>query len=42
VLTSVSGKVTEIRAGDSWVFPKGWKGTSEVVETVRKVYMIIA
>lgn len=22
--------------------PKGWKGTSEVVETVRKVYMIIS
>jgi hypothetical protein len=41
VLTSESGQVTEIRAGDSWVFPKGWKGTSEVVETVRKVYMII-
>jgi len=42
VLTSESGQVTEIRAGDSWVFPKGWKGTSEVVETVRKVYMIVA
>jgi len=42
VLTSESGQVTEIRAGDSWVFPKGWKGTSEVVETVRKVYMIIS
>ena len=28
--------------GDSRVCPKGWKGTSEVVETVRKVYMIIS
>jgi uncharacterized cupin superfamily protein len=42
ILTSESGQITEIRAGDSWVFPKGWKGTAEVVETVRKVYMIIS
>lgn len=42
ILTSETGEVTEIRAGDSWIFPKGWKGTSEVVETVRKVYMIIS
>ncbi|MCH7869181.1 MAG: DUF861 domain-containing protein [Myxococcales bacterium] len=42
VLTSESGQVTDIKAGDSWVFPRGWKGTAEVVETVRKVYMIIS
>ncbi len=42
ILTSESGQVTEIRAGDSWVFPKGWKGTAEVVETVRKVYLIVS
>ena len=42
VLTSESGQVTELRAGDSWVFPKGWKGTAEVVEAVRKVYMIVS
>ncbi len=41
-LTSESGQVTEIRAGDSWVFPHGWKGTAEVVETVRKVYLMIS
>ncbi len=41
VLTSASGKVTGIKAGDSWMFPKGWQGTAEVLETVRKVYMII-
>jgi uncharacterized cupin superfamily protein len=41
ILTSESGQITEIRAGDSWIFPKGWKGTAEVVETVRKVYLII-
>ncbi|MEM7800354.1 MAG: cupin domain-containing protein [Chloroflexota bacterium] len=42
VLTSESGNVTEIRAGDSWIFPKGWKGTAEVVEKVRKVYFIVS
>jgi len=41
ILTSDSGVVTEIKAGDSWIFPNGWKGTAEVVETVRKVYMIV-
>jgi uncharacterized cupin superfamily protein len=41
ILTSESGQVTEIKAGDSWIFPLGWKGTAEVVETVRKVYLII-
>ncbi|MEM7359368.1 MAG: cupin domain-containing protein [Pseudomonadota bacterium] len=41
VFTSESGQVTEVKAGDSWVFPKGWKGTAEVIETVRKVYMMI-
>ena len=42
VLTSASGQITELRAGDSWVFPRGWKGTSEVVETVRKAYLIVS
>lgn len=42
ILTSESGQVTEIRAGDSWTFPRGWKGTAEVVETVRKVYLIVS
>ena len=41
ILTSESGQVTEVRAGDSWVFPSGWKGTAEVVEKVRKVYFMI-
>jgi len=42
ILTSDSGIVTEVKAGDSFVFPKGWKGTAEVKETLRKVYMMIA
>ena len=42
ILTSESGQVTEIKAGDSWVFPRGWRGTAEVVETVRKVYLVVS
>ncbi|MBT3993900.1 MAG: DUF861 domain-containing protein [Gammaproteobacteria bacterium] len=42
ILTSESGLVVEVKAGDSFVFPKGWKGTAEVKETIRKVYMMIA
>lgn len=42
ILTAESGQVTEIRAGDSWVFPRGRKGVAEVVETVRKVYMVVS
>jgi uncharacterized cupin superfamily protein len=42
ILTSESGATTEIKAGDSWTFPKGWKGEAEVVETVRKVYLIVS
>lgn len=41
VLTSESGVVTEVKAGDSWIFPKGWKGVAEVKETVRKVYFMM-
>ena len=39
--TSETGVVTEVRAGDSWVFPRGFKGTAEVIEKVRKVYMMV-
>lgn len=41
VLTAESGAVTTVEAGDSFAFPKGWRGTCRVVETVRKVYTII-
>lgn len=34
------GKVTEIGAGMTCAFPAGWKGDCEVVETIRKVYMV--
>ena len=41
ILTSDEGEITELRPGDSFVFPKGWKGVSDVVDTVRKVYTFI-
>ena len=40
-LTSETGVVTELRPGDSWVFPRGWKGRSEVLAKVRKVYYMM-
>ena len=41
ILTDNDGNVTDLKAGDSFSFPKGWTGVSEVVETIRKVYTII-
>lgn len=40
VYTEDDGTVTEIAAGMTCAFPEGWKGACEVVETVRKVYMV--
>ena len=40
VYTEDDGTVTEIAAGITCAFPAGWKGACEVVETVRKVYMV--
>lgn len=34
------GAVIEITAGDAAFFPAGWQGTCQVLETVRKTYMI--
>ena len=38
--TSDTGEVLEIGPGDAAYFPAGWRGTCEVLETVRKTYMI--
>ncbi len=40
VYTEDDGTVTEIGAGMACAFPSGWKGACEVIETVRKVYMV--
>ncbi|MGI9317436.1 MAG: cupin domain-containing protein [bacterium] len=38
--TSDSGDTTEVAPGTIAFFPKGWRGTCIVSDTVRKVYMI--
>lgn len=38
--THENGEVIEIRPGIAAFFPEGWRGTCQVHETVRKVYMI--
>jgi uncharacterized cupin superfamily protein len=39
-LTSVSGYTAEFKAGETFVIPKGFQGTWETVEPVRKHYVI--
>lgn len=38
-LTGDNGDVYEVQTGDVLYLRKGWCGTSEVIETIRKVYM---
>ena len=40
VYTDDEGERLEIEGGDAAFFPAGWAGTCEVLETVRKTYMI--
>ena len=40
IYTADDGTVTDVAAGMTCAFPTGWKGACEVVETVRKVYMV--
>jgi uncharacterized cupin superfamily protein len=40
IVTPDGGEPTEINAGDVAVFPRGWAGTWDIHETVRKVYAI--
>jgi hypothetical protein len=39
-VTPDGGEPTELSAGDMAVFPRGWSGTWDIHETVRKVYAI--
>ena len=39
-VTPEGGESAQIGAGDMAVFPKGWTGTWDIHETVRKVYSI--
>ena len=40
VYTEDDGAATEVTAGMTCAFPAGWNGSCEVIETVRKVYMV--
>jgi uncharacterized cupin superfamily protein len=40
IVTDADGNATTLRAGDSFVIPKGFKGSWEVVEHSRKLYAI--
>lgn len=40
IYTPDSGKRFTVRAGVAATFPAGWRGECEVIETVRKVYMV--
>ncbi|HEX9528162.1 MAG TPA: cupin domain-containing protein [Streptosporangiaceae bacterium] len=39
-VTPAGGQPTEIGAGDIAVFPRGWTGTWQIHETIRKVYVL--
>src|ERR1700722_1297862 len=39
-VTPDGGESTDIGPGDTAVFPRGWAGTWQIHETIRKVYVI--
>lgn len=39
-VTSDGGPALELKSGDVAVFPRGWAGTWEIHETVRKVFAV--
>ena len=39
-VTPDGGEPTSIAAGDSTVFPRGWSGTWQIHEPIRKVYVL--
>jgi uncharacterized cupin superfamily protein len=39
-VTPDGGEPTEIGAGDCAVFPRGWSGSWQIHETIRKVYVL--
>jgi uncharacterized cupin superfamily protein len=41
VVTSDDGTSATFNAGDTLITPSGWSGTWEIIETVRKMYVII-
>lgn len=41
-LTNPDGSIETFGAGDAYVLPVGWQGRFEVLETLRKIYVITA
>ena len=39
-LPNPGGEPTEIGPGDTAVFPRGWAGTWQIHETIRKLYVL--
>ena len=39
-VTPDDGEPIEVRAGNTAVFPRGWTGTWDIHETIRKIYVI--
>jgi uncharacterized cupin superfamily protein len=39
-VTVDGGEPVELSSGDTAVFPKGWSGTWDIAETIRKLYVI--
>ena len=39
-VTPDGGEPTEIGPGDTAVFPRGWAGTWQIHETIRKLYVL--
>lgn len=40
VVTPDGGEAVELGAGDTMVFPRGWTGTWDITERLRKLYVI--
>ena len=40
-LTDADGSSVELTAGDGLVLPKGWSGRWDILETVRKHYIVV-
>ena len=39
-LTNPNGSIEEFGAGDCYIVPKGFEGRFEVLETLRKIYVL--
>lgn len=41
-ITDTDGSVHELKAGDMFYLPKGWSGRWDVLEDMKKIYVIVA